>query len=245
MNKLYNIGDSFAYGNCLKTFEEFATDGNGNIIHRSLGDFIADELGYEHINLASPGLSPDGVLRRLYTNNFDEIDSLLLVGIPPENRFQTVGRFPREQHRDRSYYNGTEFKAKAFMYGPEMETDMFRTHSYLSGRLKNINEEQSCTFNSWFNILLIQKRLRELNLPYVIYNCVYSTWNNKTKLRESNAIKEQINETNYFQPEYGIQDLVLTDKKYQVARDDPHPNHACYAVWCKKLINYIKNEKII
>ena len=31
MNKLYNIGDSFSYGNCLCRFEEFATDGEGNI----------------------------------------------------------------------------------------------------------------------------------------------------------------------------------------------------------------------
>ena len=68
MNKLYNIGDSFSYGNCVKSYETFAE----NFEHLSPGDFIAEELGYEHVNLASPGLSPDGVLRRLFTNNFDE-----------------------------------------------------------------------------------------------------------------------------------------------------------------------------
>ena len=244
MNKLYNIGDSFSYGNCLCEFEEFATDGEGNIIHLSPGDILAKELGYEHINLASPGLSPDGVLRRLYSNKF-EADSFLLIGIPPANRFQTVAQFKRDQHRDRSHYKGTEAKHKAFMYGPEMQDDWFRTHSYLSERLKRVNIEEQLTFNVLFNILLIQKRLIELNLKYVMYNCVYGHMGLKSKLNELNAIKEQIKRNNYYQPKYGIQDLVNTNKKYQVARDDPHPNHLCYLEWCKMIINYLKKEEII
>ena len=162
MNKLYNIGDSFSYGNCLCEFEEFATDGEGNIIHLSPGDILAIELGYEHINLASPGLSPDGVLRRLYSNKF-EADSFLLIGIPPANRFQTVGQFKRDQHRDRSHYKGTEAKHKAFMYGPEMQDDWFRTHSYLSERLKRVNIEEQLTFNVLFNICL------ELLKPAILF----------------------------------------------------------------------------
>lgn len=240
MNKLYNIGDSFSYGNCIDSYETFADDYK----HLSPGDIIAQELGYEHVNLASPGLSPDGVLRRLYSNTFEK-DSFLLIGIPPENRFQTVGKDPREQHRDRSHYKGTEYKARAFMYGPKMETDWFRTQSYLNGGLKEINEVESSIFNSWFNILLIQKRLQELNLPFVMYNCVYSSLDNETNLRELNAIKEQINDINYFQPKHGIKDLVSTNDEFRVASDDSHPNHLCYKEWCKILINYIKKEKII
>ena len=112
MDKLYNIGDSFSYGNCVQSYETFANDYK----HLGPGDIIAKELGYEHINLASPGLSPDGVLRRLYTTDFEEVNSFLLIGIPPENRFQTIGERPRDQHKDRSTYNGTEYKAKAFQH---------------------------------------------------------------------------------------------------------------------------------
>ena len=50
MNKLYNIGDSFSYGNCLCEFEEFATDGEGNIIHLSPGDILAKEEMQELVN---------------------------------------------------------------------------------------------------------------------------------------------------------------------------------------------------
>ena len=240
MNKLYNIGDSFSYGNCVESYETFAEDYK----HVSPGDIIARELGYEHVNLASPGLSPDGVLRRLYSNTFEK-DSFLLIGIPPENRFQTVGKDPREQHRDRSHYKGTEYKARAFMYGPKMETDWFRTQSYLNGGLKEINEVESSTFNSWLNILLIQKRLHELNLPFVMYNCVYSSLDNETDLRELREIKQQINDINYFQPKHGIKDLVSKNDEFRIASDDSHPNHLCYKEWCKILINYIKKEKII
>tara|TARA_B100001057_G_scaffold162660_1_gene163304 strand:+ start:566 stop:1282 length:717 start_codon:yes stop_codon:yes gene_type:complete len=238
MPKLYNIGDSFSYGNCVQSYENFADDNK----HLGPGDIIAEELGYEHINLASPGLSPDGVLRRLYTTDFEEVDSFLLIGIPPENRFQTVGQFVRDQHRDRSYYKGTDYKAKAFMYGPKMETDWFRTHSHLSGRLKAINLEETLIYNSWFNILLIQKRLRELNLKFVIYNSVYGQMQHKTKLKELLSIKDQINYVNYFQPKHGIQDLVDSNNNFRIARDDAHPNHSCYAIWCKKILNFIKES---
>tara|TARA_B100000989_G_scaffold93263_1_gene67655 strand:- start:30369 stop:31085 length:717 start_codon:yes stop_codon:yes gene_type:complete len=238
MPKLYNIGDSFSYGNCVQSYENFAD----NYKHLGPGDIISDELGYEHINLASPGLSPDGVLRRLYTTNFEEVDSFLLIGIPPENRFQTIGERPRDQHRDRSYYKGTEHKAKAFMNGPVIEEDWFRTHNYLSGRLKAINLEETLIYNSWFNILLIQKRLRELNLKFVIYNSVYGQMQYKTKLKELLCIKDQINYVNYFQPMHGIQDLVDSNNNFKIARDDAHPNHSCYAIWCKKILNFIKES---
>ncbi len=239
MDKLYNIGDSFSYGNCVQSYETFANDYK----HLGPGDIIAEELGYEHINLASPGLSPDGVLRRLYTTDFEEVNSFLLIGIPPENRFQTIGERPRDQHKDRSIYNGTEYKAKAFQYGPSIAEDWFRTHNYLSGRLKAINLDETLIYNSWFNILLIQKRLRELNLKFVIYNSVYGQMQYKTKLKELLSIKEQINYVNYFQPKHGIQDLVNTNDKFKIARDDPHPNHSCYAIWCKKLLRFIKENK--
>ena len=131
------------------------------------------------------------------------------------------------------------------MYGPKMETDWFRTQSYLNGGLKEINEVESSTFNSWLNILLIQKRLHELNLPFVMYNCVYSSLDNETDLRELREIKQQINDINYFQPKHGIKDLVSTNDEFRIASDDSHPNHLCYKEWCKILINYIKKEKII
>lgn len=242
MDKLYNIGDSFSYGNCVQSYETFANDYK----HLGPGDIIAKELGYEHINLASPGLSPDGVLRRLYTTDFEEVNSFLLIGIPPENRFQTVAINPREEHKNRGLFStATKWKADAFLYGPGLEIypDWFRTHRWTGDKLKGVDVDNQLLYHSWFNILLIQKRLRELNLKFVIYNSVYGQMQYKTELTELLSIKEQIHYVNYFQPVHGIQDLVNTNDKFKIARDDPHPNHSCYAIWCKKLLRFIKENK--
>ena len=40
-----------------------------------------------------------------------------------------------------------------------------------------------------------------------MYNCVYSSLDNETDLRELREIKKQINDINYFQPKHGIKDL--------------------------------------
>ena len=92
------------------------------------------------------------------------------------------------------------------------------------------------------NILLIQRRLRDLNVNYYLYNTVYSPLKYKTELTELNNIKKQISYKYYFQPDLGLQDLVDTNKKFRISKDDPHPNHSCYALWCKKFIDFMNEN---
>ena len=72
--KLVNLGCSFSYGNCVSDYETLSEE------HIGPGTLIAKHLDYEEVNLASPGLSLDGVLRRLYTFDFDR-NSTFLVGL--------------------------------------------------------------------------------------------------------------------------------------------------------------------
>ena len=45
------------------------------------------------------------------------------------------------------------------MYGPKMETDWFRTQSYLNGGLKEINEVESSTFNVLVKYIINPKKI--------------------------------------------------------------------------------------
>ena len=249
MSAIYNIGCSFSYGNCIHSYQTFAQDKKGNHIHISPADMIREDYdnGWydEVINLASPGLSLDGVLRRLYSFNINDGNNLVLVGLPPSDRFQTVAINPREEYKNRGLFStATKWKAEAFRYGPGLEIypDWFRTHKWTGDKLKGVDVDNQLLYHSWMNILLIQRRLRDLNVNYYLYNTVYSPLKYKTELTELNNIKKQISYKYYFQPDLGLQDLVDTNKKFRISKDDPHPNHSCYALWCKKFIDFMNEN---
>ena len=61
MSKLYNLGCSFAYGNCAPRRNKLCNQ------HKGPGTYIAKYLDRKEVNLARNGNSIDGVLRRLYT----------------------------------------------------------------------------------------------------------------------------------------------------------------------------------
>ena len=132
--KLVNVGCSFSYGNCVSEYETFSNK------HIGPGTLIAEHLGCNEVNIASPGLSLDGVLRRLYTFKF-EPGSIILVGLPPESRFQVVATKPRNQKKVRSgqgtkidsiFKTASEYRAKAFNNGPSIPDDWFKTQSWLN-----------------------------------------------------------------------------------------------------------------
>ena len=204
--KLVNLGCSFSYGNCVSDYETLSEE------HVGPGTLIAKHLDYEEVNLASPGLSLDGVLRRLYTFDFDR-NSTFLVGLPPESRFQVVSTKPRNQKKIRG---GPEFSANAFNNGPTIPTD-------------------------WF---LIQKRLQELNCKYWLYNSVYGHMQNTTEIPELQKLKDSISLDNYYQPNLGIRDFSDTDMKYQISRDDSHPNRLCYKEWVKEFVDTFLSKRI-
>jgi hypothetical protein len=238
IKKLYNIGCSFSYGNCISEYETFAE-------HLGPGSLLAEHLGCEEVNIASPGLSLDGVLRRLYTFEFEK-DCILFVGLPPELRFQTVAVKPRNQDKTRGgqglkiesiFKSATAYRANAFNKGPKIPTDWFCTQSWIDISLKNYNADEQLLYHTFFNILLIQKRLKELGYKYWLYNSVYGHMQHETKITEIQQLKDSIDLENYYQPNLGMRDLSDTDTKYQISRDDTHPNHLCYEKWIDDFVN--------
>ena len=47
---------------------------------------------------------------------------------------------------------------------------------------------------------------------------------------------------NYYKPETGMHDEVLEDQKYQIARDDTHPNHTYYTRWAKEFCEWMSQS---
>ena len=239
--KLVNVGCSFSYGNCVSEYETFSNK------HIGPGTLIAEHLGCNEVNIASPGLSLDGVLRRLYTFKF-EPGSIILVGLPPESRFQVVATNPRNQKKvrggqgtkiDSIFKTPSEYRAKAFNNGPSIPEDWFKTQSWLDAKFKNYNTSNHIQYHAWFNILLIQQRLKQLDNSYWLYNSVYGHMQNTTNILDLQTLKDGISTENYYQPDLGIRDFSDTDKKYQISRDDTHPNHLCYKEWVKGFIEWI------
>ena len=102
MLKLYNLGCSFAYGNCVPTRNVICDE------HKGPGTFLAEYLQREEVNLARNGNSIDGVLRKLYTYDFDK-NGIVLIGVPPAGRFQVITGVEQNYNKER--------KAKANLLG--------------------------------------------------------------------------------------------------------------------------------
>ena len=95
--RLINVGCSFSYGNIISEYETFADK------HISPGTLVAEYMGIEELNIASPGLSLDGVLRRLHSYEFQR-DDVFLIGLPPNLRLQAVRTEPRNQNKIRKKF---------------------------------------------------------------------------------------------------------------------------------------------
>ena len=71
MSKLFNIGDSFAVGNCIESFNAHCEN------HLSPGALIADHFGLEEMNYARNGNSFDGIKDLLH--DFSDFHLFLFV----------------------------------------------------------------------------------------------------------------------------------------------------------------------
>ena len=128
MSKLYNMGCSFAYGNCVPQRNKLSNE------HRSPGTYVAEYMKRDEVNLARNGYSIDGVLRRLYSNKFEK-DGFVLIGVPPSGRFQVVGFNEQTYNKERGHKssifarnNEAENCMKyAFTKGPVIKGDYFHT----------------------------------------------------------------------------------------------------------------------
>ena len=165
MSKLYNLGCSFAYGNCVPTRNKLCNE------HRGPVTYIAEYLNIQEVNLARNGNSIDGVLRKLYTYDFEK-DGVVLIGVPPSGRFQVVGHLEQRYNKERGYKSGLFGKTDesqtciryAYTKGPATKGDYFHTLKWAEVSNDNISETSS--YHVLFNILKILKRLKELGLKY-------------------------------------------------------------------------------
>lgn len=242
--KLYNLGCSFAYGNCAVYRDTLCSE------HKSIGTVVARHLGYEEVNLARNGNSIDSITRRLFVEKF-ESNCFMLIGLPPAGRFQVIDdKSPQNYNKIRARKSslfGTnrasvETIMRAFTMGPSRADDYFYTHKLVGGIKKFINTDETASYQKFLNILLIQKRLQELNIKkYCIYNSL--PWNYQHKNKETETIRKQIDYSNYYRPDYSLFDLIKTDTKYELADGDQHPNHQAYEVWGEELSKWIEDNK--
>ena len=240
MTKLYNLGCSFAYGNCVPTRNELCEE------HRGPGTYVAEYLGYEEINLACNGNSSDGVLRRLYTEAFDQ-NSIILIGIPPAGRYQIIKSkmlYHNKRRKGKASLLGRTSKAQtcmeyAYTKGPVRTGDYFYTQKWSRSIKDDIVE--TANYYVLFNILKMQTKLRELGIEHYIYNSVSRIGDPDNA--ETQSIKQQIDWLNYYRPDYSIYDIVSSNVEYELAEGDQHPNHLAYKVWSDDFCNWLEEKR--
>ena len=60
-----------------------------------------------------------------------------------------------------------------------------------------------------------------------------------TEIPEIQVLKDKIDLTHYYQPEYGLLDFANSKEEYSVAQDDSHPNHVCYREWFNGFVTFL------
>jgi hypothetical protein len=213
--------------------------------HKGLGTFLAEYLNREEVNLARNGNSIDGVLRKLYTYDFDK-NGIILIGVPPAGRFQVITGVEQVYNKERkvkaNLLGKTSQAQKCIQYaytkGPITRGDYFHTLKWTEVAPVSINE--TAKYHVLFTILKIQTKLKELGLEYYIYNSVSAL--GEPKNEETKSIKKQIDWSNYYKPESSIFDMVKGNVEYELAEGDQHPNHYAYEVWSKDFIDWLKNK---
>lgn len=268
MKHIYNLGCSFAYGNCAESKNVLGK-------HLSPGMLLAEHLNLKEINYAVPGCSLDGVLRKLYTYDIKK-DGYILIGVPPVFRFNYVAKLksidptkkPREKkvslykrilnkivrdEKDTRLFEPSDTRKFAFTRGPSLPEDYFKTDKFTHIRSKEIPErvdlDHTLAYFNYFYITLIQLRLREMNMPYFIYNSVDPIYDiDKVTNTELKKLYESIDFTFYYKPDKCINTVVNSNfDKYIISDDDIHPNHLAYREWFIDFKNWvderIKNEK--
>ncbi len=239
--RLINVGCSFSYGNIISEYETFADK------HISPGTLVAEYMGIEELNIASPGLSLDGVLRRLHSYEFKR-DDVFLIGLPPNLRLQAVRTEPRNQNKIRKKFNNpSEWRQNAFNQGPKIPEDWFITKTW-DNDFEKVDLLETTAYWSFYNILLIQLTMTHklsYHLPkdrYWLYNSVHGHMQQTTDKPEIQRLRDQINILNYYKPDTGMHDEVLQDQKYQIARDDTHPNHIYYTRWAEEFCTWMSQS---
>ena len=255
MKYLYNMGCSFAFGNCADRKNHISNT------HVSPGTLVAEYLNLKEVNYASPGAGIDTVLKRLYTHEFK--DGVVLIGVPHSNRFQVASTKERRQNKERNPHkldktfddgiikrlvsklqgtdnpDATETRRLGFSKGPEIPKDMFCTNRWHLAQLENIDMEEQQSYHVFKNIVLIQARLKEMNMPYYIYNAVESAMSKQSTNWEVKKLKDTISLTYYYKPNNNMWEEVLKKPELMVADDDSHPNQQAYREWFKGFKQWI------
>ncbi len=233
--RLINIGCSFSYGNVISEYETFAD------AHVSPGTLVAQHLGCEEVNIASPGLSLDGVLRRLHSFEFEDTD-VYLIGLPPCIRLQYVSRVPRDQNKVRHVDRGvSEWRQNAFNQGPKIPEDWFKTMKWDEDvNVRPLDVIETNTYWSYYNILLIQVAMQ--HRKYWLYNSVHGHMQQSTNIPETQRLRDRITLDHYYKPDSGMHDEVLEHSRYQISRDDTHPNHAYYTHWAEEFCTWMSQS---
>lgn len=256
MLKLYNLGCSFARGNLADNFNQICEKNIGP------GKILAEYLNREEVNLARNGNSLDGILKDLYTYDFEK-NSLILIGTPPKVRFYAFSHKlvtktnPIRKTKAREILKKLTQKNKdaaktilyAFSKGPIPEKEnFFQTEKWQNLDFSSdIDIEGHINYRFFMDLLSIQSRLKELNNQYIIYNNL-SDLNYENNNWELKKLKNRIDLNYYYKPYFKIFDWTKGNNPksqiYQVATGDTHPNHKCYYKWFNELKPWLESKGI-
>ena len=249
VSKLYNLGCSFAYGNCVPERNKLSEE------HKGPGTYVAEYFWgnkNEEINLACNGNSLDGILRRLYTEEITR-DNVILIGVPPASRFQIVNNHSEiiyNKVRAGKSSWGADSEAQncikhAFTKGPSRDNDWFLSYKWPeindTKLVKKIDINETASYLLYFNLVKIQTKLKEIGAEYYIYNSV--GFFHEPKNVETLKLKSMVDLSHYYQPDTDMFSLVKSDEKYELAEGDQHPNHIAYKEWSYNLCKWIEEKR--
>ena len=268
MSKLFNIGDSFAVGNCIESFNTHCEN------HLSPGALIADHFGLEEMNYARNGNSFDGILKDLFTLDFSDC-SLISICTPPASR--VYFRCTQSRQIDKGLRVPRLNKLVQKFPGLKLSSetvDAIKLAFTLVDRPNNMNPNHYYYTCSWphisqlyqaythmtsglldvdlqvlywqlLYILAIQSRLKCLNIPYIMWNGM-SSLPSQIGDPELELFRSQVDETYFFRPDFKVWDLTIIDgdpervnEEFAIHHDDSHPNHRCYYHWFDMVKDWI------
>ena len=132
----------------------------------------------------------------------------------------------------------SEYRNHAFNQGPKIPDDWFKTLRWdIDIDIKKMDVIETTAYHSFFYILLIQNFLKDKR--HWLYNSVHGHMQLDSTKSEIQKLKQQIILDNYFKPNIGMHDEILQDTKYQIARDDTHPNHKYYNKWIEEFCEWM------
>lgn len=245
IDKLVNIGCSFAYGNQAESL------GKLNGIHKNTVTYISEWLGKTEINLARPGNSNEGILDNfldwISVSSMEERkSSIVFIGWTSGIRFGYVSDLEQASNKPRTAKGKSKEASIAFTCGPS-NPYRFKIDKWNS-RWKDqfINVQETAILSLYRNIIATQAVAFKYGIKVVHYHNIDPRWLTQDSIGYdvNDHLKSLIDQSTFFGfDKISLQAFANSDKdRYYVAVDDSHPNHVCYELWAQKMLEWMRQN---